>query len=869
MKGTYSLSLTSEQINTALSRVHNEDFIEKDSLDSTLSEQGAPAESKAIGDRLTEVLGYIASPYDSSKTYKAKDLCSHENQIYICVTDINKPEWFNKDHWTSATLGAALTSITQMEDLITHLITLRGLTAGEFEVIAQSGQARDFFKVGDVIYIPWTDYNVDPAVEYEIPHIIVDFIDAIGEDGYTYETSPVLEWMYATPTSLPFDAVERVAVNEGEVIEAGYYYFEFVDPSYVLLNPQPSVGSAVPAGKTYYKHIWANASSAIRFGLNSYHLSAYRQWLNADVGLNTGWWTAQHDSDCSPTNYVDYAGFLYGYDESWKRVFTRTEVKTKGNTDIFGGEVDIDYDYFFLPAISQIGGPQAYAAITGNTWEYWETILAENYPAAERTAYDAYKIPTYPGDTDPATTRLRSCKIAYVGDTYTMTNEGILNDYGHSSGSYKALPATIILGKKKYRVIVSEDDPQSIASFVDEEGDMPIDLTATIVPVQPGSGDPYPPGGRNLLDSSQVPAESKYINSQTGALTSPGSGLEWRHSTFIPVTAGQVLYFGQENSTATVAGGAFYSSNDGSGYISGYSTSQLASAGNVWTVPEGANYLRHSWSLSVNPNWENTVYITLNTNPHEWMPYSNIRPISGWTECKVTRAGKNLFNPTFADYTANSNYIYMNNVVKEGQIARFTFTDKDTSVDISGCYIGFQVGLSETQSTAKASRWAINNGTIQSNTTNVNGNGIVCPGVFIYPKTEEAFNKLFSRYNIMVELGLTATAYEPYHGNTYSVTFPAAAGTVYGGTPNVTKGTLAVTKANIASYAGETLPGAWISDRDVYAAGTTPTIGAQVVYELAEPIVYHLTPVEIRTLAGQNTIWADTGNIKKLFIGIK
>ena len=133
--------------------------------------------------------------------------------------------------------------------------------------------------------------------------------------------------------------------------------------------------------------------------------------------------------------------------------------------------------------------------------------------------------------------------------------------------------------------------------------------------------------------------------------------------------------------------------------------------------------------------------------------------------------------------------------------------------------------------------------------------------MFIYPKTEEAFNKLFSRYNIMVELGLTATAYEPYHGNTYSVTFPAAAGTVYGGTPNVTKGTLAVTKANIASYAGETLPGAWISDRDVYAAGTTPTIGAQVVYELAEPIVYHLTPVEIRTLAGQNTIWADTGNV--------
>lgn len=94
----------------------------------------------------------------------------------------------------------------------------------------------------------------------------------------------------------------------------------------------------------------------------------------------------------------------------------------------------------------------------------------------------------------------------------------------------------------------------------------------------------------------------------------------------------------------------------------------------------------------------------------------------------------------------------------------------------------------------------------------------------------------------------------------YTVTF-GSAGTVYGGTLDVTTGKLTVTMANIASYNGETLPGAWISDRDVYAVGTTPTIGAQVVYELATPLVYHLTPVEIRTLTGQNTIWADTGEV--------
>ena len=67
-------------------------------------------------------------------------------------------------------------------------------------------------------------------------------------------------------------------------------------------------------------------------------------------------------------------------------------------------------------------------------------------------------------------------------------------------------------------------------------------------------------------------------------------------------------------------------------------------------------------------------------------------------------------------------------------------------------------------------------------------------------------------------------------------------------------------RAQIASYNGEALPSTWISDRDVYASGTTPTIGAQVVYELAEPIHYPLTPTEIKTLLGQNNIWADTGD---------
>lgn len=100
-------------------------------------------------------------------------------------------------------------------------------------------------------------------------------------------------------------------------------------------------------------------------------------------------------------------------------------------------------------------------------------------------------------------------------------------------------------------------------------------------------------------------------------------------------------------------------------------------------------------------------------------------------------------------------------------------------------------------------------------------------------------------------------------GTTYTIEFRDGDNplTVYGGTLDVTSGELAVTDAHIASYDSETLPSTWISDRDVYAEGTTPTTGAEVVYKLADSVTYHLTPTQIRTLVGNNNIWTDTGDI--------
>lgn len=132
-----------------------------------------------------------------------------------------------------------------------------------------------------------------------------------------------------------------------------------------------------------------------------------------------------------------------------------------------------------------------------------------------------------------------------------------------------------------------------------------------------------------------------------------------------------------------------------------------------------------------------------------------------------------------------------------------------------------------------------------------------------------------------IESGSSATTYAPYSnicpisgftgvnvtvsptttegsGTVYPISWQDEAGIVYGGYIDLVSGVLTVTKVGIAEYNGETLPSAWISDRDRYVAGNTPTIGAQVVYDLATPQTYQLTPQQINTLIGQNNVWNNT-----------
>lgn len=241
----------------------------------------------------------------------------------------------------------------------------------------------------------------------------------------------------------------------------------------------------------------------------------------------------------------------------------------------------------------------------------------------------------------------------------------------------------------------------------------------------------------------------------------------------------------------------------------------------------------------------------------------NVRQIVGRTELSVTRTGKNLLPP-----------------VETQTIGGITYSQDGDYIDVTGTRTGGSYYYFINKVILPAGNYTINGHPNASNETfrlgvkigdesyaytTIKARTYTSDGVtpwivalFVYT----SYDHLKLQYQL--EAGSAATEYEAYKKKTYTVNWESEAGEVYGGTLDVVSGKLTVDRGYIASYNGEALPSTWISDRDVYAEGTTPTIGAQVVYKLATPTVILLTPQEATTLLGDNTIWVDSGDILEL-----
>ena len=77
---------------------------------------------------------------------------------------------------------------------------------------------------------------------------------------------------------------------------------------------------------------------------------------------------------------------------------------------------------------------------------------------------------------------------------------------------------------------------------------------------------------------------------------------------------------------------------------------------------------------------------------------------------------------------------------------------------------------------------------------------------------------------------------------------------VYQGTVNIYEGLIYSDWRYIAQYDGETLPGEWLSDRDVYSPGTKPSIDAEVLYRLDTQDIIETTPLSFYLRGGGATL---------------
>lgn len=242
---------------------------------------------------------------------------------------------------------------------------------------------------------------------------------------------------------------------------------------------------------------------------------------------------------------------------------------------------------------------------------------------------------------------------------------------------------------------------------------------------------------------------------------------------------------------------------------------------------------------------------------------TNVRPITGHSAVKITRAGVNLCPPpTIGNSYNNNTGAATTGTATNAATERFAvdFAANPTYTltlgvnltvflyawDAAGNYVG--------RSTSVTPSGAL---TVTKNTIDTPGTGgtgdvdsIATLAVRLYQGTGQSIADA-ANAQLMVVPGGTALTYEAYAGEAWQTDLGEA---VYGGTLNVLAGTLTITHGYIASYDGESLPGAWISDRDVYAPGTTPTTGAQVVYQLAEPRTAQLTARQPTTILGVNHI---------------
>ncbi len=168
---------------------------------------------------------------------------------------------------------------------------------------------------------------------------------------------------------------------------------------------------------------------------------------------------------------------------------------------------------------------------------------------------------------------------------------------------------------------------------------------------------------------------------------------------------------------------------------------------------------------------------------------TNICPISGWTGANVSRTGKNLIDPD--DIIASAN------IDSDGKIAQ---TAGNSGYKLALVYVakGMLCTMSGSSDISNGCLYAFYTSKPEANDYSYNGQRTVQTNSRTFTAPIDGWVAV--RYKTddsspQIEVGSTSSAYEPYVGTTLPISWQSSAGTVYGGTLDVTTGVLTVDRA--------------------------------------------------------------------------
>lgn len=313
----------------------------------------------------------------------------------------------------------------------------------------------------------------------------------------------------------------------------------------------------------------------------------------------------------------------------------------------------------------------------------------------------------------------------------------------------------------------------------------------------------------------------------------------------------------------------------------------------------------------------------------------NVRPISGYTGMNITRSGKNMLSSASAETnTGNGVTIvcdgegtYTISGTATGGSANIRFSLSTPCKIPKGAYLHLKNNPWHAQSSINFERsdltsifsYALSPANRIIDLSNYVGEEVAY--IRFYVTNESSINVTVSP---MISASSAATDFEPYSApEVKTISWESEAGTVYGGTLNVTTGELTVINARkkisdfgtwsyVTNYDGyfqapkgdmkeavdnfTPLDGLYC---EVYKTATSSAAGSgkvnytiasgsgaaaglrirnndysdvqsflaafgdyYIVYPLATPEVYQLEPEEVKTLLGVNNIYADTGDVE-------